>query len=76
MGARKCPLLSKTLLENIMIRLILAYILGSAVTMLTYVAYMEASYTGVLLSGSMIGISAWWVWSAGNSIKEDLKQNF
>ena len=59
-----------------MIRLILAYILGSAVTMLTYVAYMEASYAGVLLSGSMIGTSIWWVWSAGNSIKEDLKQNF
>jgi 4-hydroxybenzoate polyprenyltransferase len=59
-----------------MIRLILAYILGSAVTMLTYVAYMEATYTGVLLSGSMIGTSIWWVWSAGKSIKDDINQTF
>ena len=59
-----------------MIRCILSYVLGSAVTMLTYVAYMEASYTGVLLSGLMIGTSIWWVWSAGNSVKEDLNQSF
>ena len=55
-----------------MIRLILAFILGSLVTMLTYVAYMEATYTGVLLSGSMISVTFWWVWSAAKSIKEDL----
>ena len=59
-----------------MIRCILSYVLGSAVTMLTYVAYMEASYAGVLLSGLMIGTSIWWVWSAGNSVKEDLNQSF
>jgi len=59
-----------------MIRLILAYVLGSAVTMLTYVAYMEASYTGVLLSGAAIGASIWWVWSTGISIKEDINQTF
>ena len=59
-----------------MIRLILAFILGSLVTMLTYVAYMEATYTGVLLSGSMISAAFWWVWSAGKSIKEDLNQSF
>ena len=59
-----------------MIRCILSFILGSAVTMLTYVAYMEATYTGVLLSGFMISVAFWWVWSAGNSIKEDINQNF
>jgi hypothetical protein len=59
-----------------MIRCILSFILGSAVTMLTYVAYMEASYAGVLLSGSMIGASIWWVWSAGKSIKDDINQTF
>ena len=59
-----------------MIRLILAYVLGSAVTMLTYVAYMGATYTGVLLSGAAIGASIWWVWSAGISIKEDINQTF
>tara|TARA_R100001086_G_scaffold5051_3_gene3284 strand:- start:57 stop:242 length:186 start_codon:yes stop_codon:yes gene_type:complete len=61
-----------------MIRLILAFILGSLVTMLTYVAYMEATYTGVLLSGAMISVAFWWVWAAGKSIKEDLDngQNF
>lgn len=59
-----------------MIRLILAYILGSAVTMLTYVAYMTATYSGTLLSGAMIGASIWWVWSAGKSIKDDINQTF
>jgi hypothetical protein len=42
------------------------------VTMLTYLAWMDATYTAVLLSGSMISVTFWWVWSAAKSIKEDL----
>jgi len=76
MGVTQVAPFSNILKGNKMIRLILAYVLGSAVTMLTYVAYMEATYTGVLLSGSMIGASIWWVWSAGKSIKEDINQTF
>jgi len=76
MGVTQVAPFSNILKGNKMIRLILAYVLGSAVTMLTYVAYMEATYTGVLLSGSMIGASIWWVWSAGISIKEDINQTF
>jgi VIT1/CCC1 family predicted Fe2+/Mn2+ transporter len=55
-----------------MLRCIFSYILGSMVTMLTYLAWMDATYTAVLLSGSMISVTFWWVWSAAKSIKEDL----
>jgi hypothetical protein len=40
--------------------------------MLTYLAWMDATYTAVLLSGSMISITFWWVWAAAKSVKEDL----
>ena len=55
-----------------MLRCIFSYILGSMVTMFTYLAWMDATYTAVLLSGSMISVTFWWVWAAAKSIKEDL----
>lgn len=59
-----------------MIRIILAYIMGAAVTTTTYLAYMSGGYTVVLLSGLLIATSFGWLWITGSSIKDDINRTF
>lgn len=59
-----------------MIRIILAYIMGAAVTATTYLAYMSGGYTVVLLSGLLIATSLGWLWITGSSIKDDINRTF